>query len=87
MSRIQEAQKQARKLLADAILDEEPNLVGRIADFDTTLLGMLREVGQGVIADVATATVKQEEHRHRAAGFTVEARKESIFLPSLDPSK
>jgi hypothetical protein len=87
MSRIQEAQKQARQLLTEAILGEEPNLIARIADYDTTLLGMLREVGQGVLADVATATVKQEEMKQRSAGFTVEARNESLFLPSSGLSK
>ena len=87
MSRIQEAQKQARKLLGDAILEEEKDLVERIADYDTTLLGMLREVGQGVIADVATATVQQEERKQRAAGFTREERSSTFFLPSSDLSK
>lgn len=87
MSRIQDAQNQARKLLAEAILAEEPNLAARVASYDTTLLGLLREVGQGVVEDISTATVLPEEAKHRAAGFTVESRDETLFLPSSDPSE
>ena len=73
------AMAQARAILTESILAHEPALATRVADFDTTLLGLLREVGQGVMTDVSTQLAAKEAAARRQAGFTVEKRTQSFF--------
>jgi hypothetical protein len=87
MSNYETAKKQAAKILSEAILKNEVELTERIANFDSVVQGMLREVGCDVMSQVATDVAGQAETEQRGAGFTVEERSDTLFLHSSDRSE
>ena len=78
----------ARKLIADAVLAHEPDLVERARDVDAIVLGIVRDVGRGSTEAILNQTALDEAARVAREGkLVVEHHQRSPFLPSSEPSK
>ena len=60
MKNYEAAMAQTHAILTESIHAREPALATRVADFDTTLMGLSREVGPGVMTDVSTQLAARE---------------------------
>ncbi|MEK7785531.1 MAG: hypothetical protein AAB658_08960 [Chloroflexota bacterium] len=78
----------AAKLVTQAILEREPDLVRRARNVDSIVLGVLRDVGFSSTEGVLNATAAGEAARVASGeGLTVQHRKRTPFLPSSEKSK
>ncbi|OGQ11488.1 MAG: hypothetical protein A2138_05720 [Deltaproteobacteria bacterium RBG_16_71_12] len=75
----------AKKLIADAVLAREQNLVERVHNIDALVLEIVREVGRTSTEEVANSTALTESARiAEAEDLTAQHRERTPFLPSSD---
>ena len=78
----------AKKLIADAVLAREQNLVERVHNIDALVHEIVREVGRTSTEEDANATAQTESARIAAADeLTAQHRERTPFLPSSGRSK
>lgn len=78
----------ATKLIADAVLKQEPNLVEKARDVDRIVLGIVRQVGTATTEEVLNATAQSEAERVATSeGLTPQHQERTLFLPSSVPSR
>lgn len=78
----------AKRLIADAVLAREENLVARARNIDAMVLEIVREVGRVSTEEVANTTAHQEAARvSEAQALTAQHRDRTPFLPSSGKSR
>jgi len=78
----------ATKIIAEAVLTREPDLVHQARDVDRIVLGIVRDVGRSATEEVVNRTAAEEAKRAAAAeGLTTQHRERTPFLPSSGKSK
>lgn len=83
-----EAVAAATKLIAEAVLANESDLVDRALEVDRMVLGLVRVVGREATEQVLNTTATAEATRVAATrGLTPQTRKRTPFLPSSGKSK
>ena len=83
-----EAVASATKLIADAILTQESDLVHKARDVDSIVLGIVRQVGLSTTEQVLDTTAEAEAQRvSTSEGLTAQHRERTLFLPSSAPSR
>lgn len=78
----------ATKVISEAILAGEVDLVHQARDVDRIVLGLVREVGRSATEQVINTTAQAESERVALSeGLTPQHRERTPFLPSSGRSK
>jgi hypothetical protein len=87
-SKYEDAVAAATKLISEAVLAREDDLVHQARDVDRIVLGIVREVGRSAAEQVLNTTAVAESKRVASReGLTPQHRERTPFLPSSEKSK